>query len=79
MSHFVEHMMFKGTSTYLARDIAEIMDQRGGHLNGLYRERADLLTISRCLDEHFETAADLLQICLLDSLFLPEEVEKEKT
>ncbi|HHT42510.1 MAG TPA: insulinase family protein [Firmicutes bacterium] len=77
MSHFVEHMMFKGTSTYLARDIAEIMDQRGGHLNA-FTEKEQTCYYFKVLDEHFETAADLLQDMLLDSLFLPEEVEKEK-
>ena len=77
LSHFVEHMMFKGTSTHSAREIAEIMDQRGGQLNA-FTEREQTCYYFKVLDEHFSTAAGLLQDMLLNSLFLPADVEKEK-
>ncbi|NLM40909.1 MAG: insulinase family protein [Firmicutes bacterium] len=77
MSHFVEHMMFKGTSRHSAREIAEIMDQRGGQLNA-FTEKEQTCYYFKVLDEHFPVAAALLQDMLLNSLFLPEEVEKEK-
>ncbi len=77
MSHFVEHMMFKGTANFSAQDIAEIMDQRGGHLNA-FTEKEQTCYYFKVLDEHFSTAAALLQDMLLNSLFLPEDVEKEK-
>src|SRR5690554_1751803 len=69
LSHFVEHMMFKGTSTHSAREIAEIMDQRGGQLNA-FTEREQTCYYFKVLDEHFSTAAGLLQDMLLNSLFL---------
>ena len=77
MSHFIEHMMFKGTKSYSARDIAEIMDQRGGQLNA-FTDKEQTCYYFKVLDEHFATAAALLQDMLLNSLFLPEDVEKEK-
>ncbi|HPT83180.1 MAG TPA: pitrilysin family protein [Limnochordia bacterium] len=77
LSHFVEHMMFKGTKTFSARQIAELMDQRGGQLNA-FTEKEQTCYYFKVLDEHFSTAAELLQDMLLNSLFLPEDVEKEK-
>ncbi len=77
LSHFIEHMMFKGTEKYSARDIAEIMDQRGGYLNA-FTGKEQTCYYFKVLDEHYGTAADVLQEMLLRSQFSPAETEKEK-
>lgn len=77
ISHFIEHMMFKGTEIHSAREIAELMDQRGGHLNA-FTGKEQTCYYFKVLDDHFSFAAKLLQDMLLNSLFLPEDVEKEK-
>lgn len=77
IAHFIEHMMFKGTSKYSARDIAEIMDQRGGDLNA-FTGKEETCYYFKVLDEHFQIASNLLQDMLLNSLFLPIDVDKEK-
>ncbi|HHT67647.1 MAG TPA: insulinase family protein [Firmicutes bacterium] len=77
LSHFIEHMMFKGTEKYSARDIAEIMDQRGGYLNA-FTSKEQTCYYFKVLDEHYETACELLQQMLLRSLFSPVDVAKER-
>ena len=77
LSHFIEHMMFKGTERFSARDIAEIMDWCGGHLNA-FTSKEHTCYYFRILDEHFSTAAQVLQQMLLHSLFEPSEIEKER-
>ncbi len=77
LSHFIEHMMFKGTERYSARDIAEIMDQRGGYLNA-FTGKEQTCYYFKVLDEHYDSAAELLQDMLLHSLFSPGDVAKEK-
>lgn len=76
-SHFLEHMVFKGTERYSARDIAEIMDMSGGHLNA-FTGKEHTCYYARILDEHFPMAANILQEMLLSSLFLESEIDKER-
>lgn len=77
LSHFIEHMMFKGTARYSARDIAEVMDQRGGYLNA-FTGKEQTCYYFRVLDEHYDSAAEMLQDMLLHSLFASGDVVKEK-
>lgn len=77
MSHFIEHMMFKGTQKYSARDIAEMMDQRGGYLNA-FTGKEHTCYYFKVLDEHYSIASELLQQMLLHSLFAPADVAKER-
>lgn len=77
ISHFIEHMMFKGTRNYSARDIAEAMDKRGGYLNA-FTGKEQTCYYFKVLDEHYGTASELLQQMLLYSLFSPADVAKEK-
>lgn len=77
LSHFIEHMMFKGNAKYSARDIAEIMDQRGGYFNA-FTGKEHTCYYFKVLDEHFSVASELLQEMLLRSLFSPEDVVKER-
>lgn len=77
LSHFIEHMLFKGTEKYSARDIAEVMDQRGGYLNA-FTGKEQTCYYFKVLDEHYDIAAELLQEMLLHSLFSSGDVVKER-
>lgn len=77
MSHFIEHMLFKGTETRTAKEIAECMDGIGGHINA-FTSKEYTCYYGKVLDEHLETLLDLLSDMLLYSRFEPSEIEKEK-
>lgn len=77
LSHFLEHMAFKGTSTRTARQIAEEFDSIGGHLNA-HTSREHTVYYAKVLKDDFETAADLLSDILLNSTFDAKEMELER-
>ncbi len=77
ISHFIEHMLFKGTPRRSAEAIAREMDAIGGHLDAFTgRELVGYNT--KVLDEHLPLAFDILADMLLNPLFDPDELEKEK-
>lgn len=77
ISHFIEHMLFKGTNKRSAKGIAEEMDCIGGHINAFTsKEYTCFYTIT--LDEHFEQALEIMSDMLLNSKFSAEEIEREK-
>ena len=77
ISHFIEHMMFKGTPTRNYADIAEEMDAIGGHVNAFTsKEFTCFYAVS--LDNHFDTALDILSDMFLRSTFPNEELAKEQ-
>jgi len=59
IAHFVEHMLFKGTATRSAEDIAQAIDSIGGQLDAFHRERVRQL-LHQSLDEHLPLAMDIL-------------------
>ncbi|MBE3598126.1 MAG: insulinase family protein [Limnochordaceae bacterium] len=75
--HFIEHMMFKGTDTLSARDIAERIDAVGGQLNA-FTTKEQTCFYARVLDQHLDRAVALLADMLLHSRMDPADVEKEK-
>lgn len=77
ISHFIEHMMFKGTEKRTARDIAEALDAVGGQLNA-FTTKEYTCYYARVLDEHFDLALDILSDMLLNSQFDTKDIEKEK-
>jgi predicted Zn-dependent peptidase len=77
VSHFVEHMLFKGTERHSARDIAEIMDSVGGQLNA-FTEKEQTCYYTRVVDEHVPLAMDILTDMFLHSQFDPQELERER-
>lgn len=77
LAHFVEHMMFKGTASRTARDIAETMDATGGHLNA-FTTKESTAYHSRVLDQHMPIALDLMADMLLNSTFAADEIAREK-
>jgi predicted Zn-dependent peptidase len=77
MSHFLEHMLFKGTDTRNAKQIAELFDGIGGQVNA-FTSKEYTCFYAKVLDEHFELALSTLADMLFHSLFLEEEVNKER-
>ena len=77
LSHFLEHMLFKGTEKRSARDIAEAMDAVGGNLNAFTAKECTCF-YAKVIDEHLELALDVLSDMVLRSAFDEAELEKEK-
>ncbi|HWQ00698.1 MAG TPA: insulinase family protein, partial [Gaiellaceae bacterium] len=59
VSHFIEHLLFKGTRAYDAQQIAEIFDEMGGELNAA-TSREHTVVYARVPDRHLEDALDVM-------------------
>ncbi|RST70239.1 M16 family metallopeptidase [Candidatus Aquarickettsia rohweri] len=77
ISHFLEHMAFKGTTTRTAKDIAEEFDMIGGYFNA-YTSRTSTVYYAKVLKNDLEKALDIITDILLNSTFAKEELEKER-
>ena len=77
ISHFIEHMMFKGTINRTAKEIAEALDQVGGQLNA-FTTKEYTCYYARVLDEHTLLALEILHDMVFNSKFAEEDIEKEK-
>lgn len=77
ISHFIEHMLFKGTEQRSAEEIAKVIDATGGHLDA-YTAKEIVSFNTKVLDEHLPLAFDVLADLVLHPLFQPEDIEKEK-
>ncbi|MBZ0253527.1 MAG: insulinase family protein, partial [Candidatus Methylomirabilis sp.] len=77
LTHFVEHMVFKGTERRSALDLARELDAVGGRMNA-FTGKEQTCFHARVLDEHFERAADLLTDMLLHPAFDKDELERER-
>ncbi|WP_170007365.1 M16 family metallopeptidase [Bacillus fonticola] len=77
VSHFLEHMLFKGTKTRTARDIAEAFDSIGGQVNA-FTSKEYTCYYAKVLDTHADKALDVLSDMFFNSTFAEEEIEKEK-
>src|SRR5919197_6149973 len=77
IAHFVEHMLFKGTATRSAEDIAQAIDSIGGQLDAFTAKEYASYYI-KVLDEHLPLAVDLLADIVLRPAFAAEEIEREK-
>jgi predicted Zn-dependent peptidase len=78
ISHFVEHLLFKGTERRSAVRIAEEMDAVGGVLNA-FTAKEYTCYYAKVLDENLPLAIDLLTDIFLHSIFDREEIERERT
>ena len=78
ISHFVEHLLFKGTERREARQIAEEVESLGGSLNA-FTGREVTCYHARVLGEHVPIALDVLSDLFLHSTFPEEEIERERT
>ncbi len=74
IAHFVEHMLFKGTDTRSAEDIAQAIDSIGGQLDAFTAKEYAGYYI-KVLDEHLPLAVELLSDIVMRPAFVEEEVE----
>ena len=77
LSHFIEHMIFKGTARRSAYQIAKEFDAVGGHTNA-FTSMEHTCYHAKVLDNHMETMVDILTDIFLNSTFDPQEVERER-
>lgn len=77
VSHFIEHMMFKGTAKRSAQQIAREFDRIGGYLNA-FTAKDYCCFYARIVKDHLEVAIDTLADMLTDSQFELEEFERER-
>jgi predicted Zn-dependent peptidase len=77
IAHFVEHMLFKGTGTRSAEDIAQAIDSIGGQLDAFTAKEYASYYI-KVLDEHLPLALDILSDIVLNPAFSAEDIEREK-
>lgn len=77
ISHFIEHMLFKGTERRSAQQIAVEMDGIGGNINAFTGKECTCF-YCKVLDEHIPLAVDVLSDLVLHSRLDPEEIKKEQ-
>src|ERR1041385_3543673 len=78
LSHFVEHMVFKGTKHRTAEQIARSIDSIGGGLDGVASKELVSYNV-KVLDEHVPEAFDVVADLVRNPLFEPGDIEKEKS
>ena len=77
IAHFIEHLLFKGTTTRRTEDIARTIDAVGGQLNA-FTEKEYIGFYARVLGEHLPLAFDLLADIVLNPAFPSREIERER-
>jgi len=77
VSHFIEHLLFKGTQRRSAAQIAEEIDAVGGVLNA-FTGKEYTCYYAKVLGEDVKTTTELLADIFLESVFAPEEIDRER-
>ena len=77
ISHFVEHMIFKGTHNRSGLQIAKELDAIGGFSNAFTGKEYTCFH-SKVIDKHFPNLADILSDIFLNSIFHPEDMDRER-
>src|SRR3954471_5907237 len=77
ISHFVEHMVFKGTSSRTAEDIARQIDSLGGNMDAFTAKECVCFNV-KVLDEHMPIAFDVLSDLVLNPVFDPKDIVRER-
>ncbi len=77
ISHFIEHMLFKGTKKRSAEDIAKSIDNIGGQINA-FTGKECTCCYTKTLDEHIDIAMDVLSDMLYNSVFASKNIALEK-
>jgi len=77
ISHFIEHMVFKGTKKRSVRDIAQSLESLGGYLNA-FTTKEQTCFYARVLDSNVAEAMDVLSDIVTHATFKEQELEKEK-
>src|SRR5438132_8454412 len=76
VSHFIEHLLFKGSGSYSAQEIAEIFDGLGGELNAA-TSREHTVVYARVPDSHLEDALDVMADMVFAPVFAELDQERE--
>jgi predicted Zn-dependent peptidase len=77
IAHMLEHMLFKGTQKRTAKDISEVIEDAGGHMNA-YTGRETTAYYIHILKDHTDLALDVLSDMLQNSIFPEDELERER-
>src|SRR3954467_10118974 len=77
ISHFAEHMVFKGTTNRNAEQIAREVDSVGGNMDAFTAKECICFDV-KVLDEHLPTALDILSDLVLNPIFEPKELVRER-
>ena len=77
ISHFIEHMIFKGTDRRTALQIAKEIDQVGGMSNA-FTSKEFTCFHAKVMSDHLKMVTDLLSDNFLESLFAPDDLERER-
>jgi predicted Zn-dependent peptidase len=77
IAHFVEHMLFKGTATRTAEDIAQAIDSVGGQMDAFTAKEYASYYI-KVLDDHLPFAVEVLSDIVMNPAFSEEDIEREK-
>ncbi len=78
VSHFIEHMMFKGTKSRTSKKLVAEIENLGGVINAFTGRECTCYYV-RLLDEHLDKGIDILSDMILDSKFDEKDIEKEKS
>lgn len=78
ISHFLEHMVFKGTKKRSVLEIAQSLESLGGYLNA-FTNKEQTCFYARALDEHVGEAMDVISDLIQNSTFKKKELERERT
>ena len=78
VSHFIEHMLFKGTRKRTSKEIASEIDNLGGQINAFTSKEYTCYYV-KLLDEHIDIGLDILSDMILNSKFDANDIDKEKS
>ena len=77
VSHFIEHMLFKGTKNRTSKEIASEIDNLGGQINAFTSKECTCYYV-KLLDSHIDIGIDILSDMILNPLFDKNDIEKER-
>lgn len=77
ISHFIEHMLFKGTKNRTSKEIASTIDNLGGQINAFTSKECTCYYV-KLLDEHIDIGIDILSDMFLNPLFDEKDINKER-
>ena len=78
VSHFIEHMLFKGTDKRTSKEIASEIDNLGGQINAFTSKECTCYYV-KLLDSHIDIGIDILSDMILNSKFNEEDINKERS
>lgn len=78
ISHFIEHMLFKGTKHRTSKEIASEIDNLGGQINAFTSKECTCYYV-KLLDSHIDIGIDILSDMILNPLFDEKDIEKERS